>query len=101
MNRKFLSWGIALSVFALNLTGARGQTYDFAVVSNSAAAGNNLSAVANNGTTFVCVGGTNSPTFAVTSNNFASVMTGPVDGGFLLKTNAWVNSLNSTIKRGF
>lgn len=98
MNRKLLPWGIALALFVLNTSGARGQTYEFAAVSNSITAGANLNAVANNGNTFVCVGAVNSPVLAVNSNNFAAFAAGNAGGGYLLFSNAWTNTLKSPIK---
>lgn len=92
MNRKFLPWGIAIAVFLLNAGGARGQSYEFAVVSNSATAGANLDAVANNENMFVCVGGQNSPVLTANTNGFAAWTNDALDGGYLLYTNAWRKS---------
>jgi hypothetical protein len=98
MNRKLLFWGISLSVLVLDMVGARGQSYEFAVVSNSVVSGINLSAVANNGNIFVCAGAANSPVLAVNTNNFASFAAGSSNGGYLLFSNAWTNTLKSPIK---
>jgi hypothetical protein len=99
MNRKLQFWGIALMVLALNLPGAHGQAYEFAVVSNSETAGLTFSAVANNsGNTFVCVGGTNSLVVAVNANNFGSFAATNSGGGYLLSSVAWTNTVHSPNK---
>ncbi len=98
MNRKLLPCGIAIAVFALNAICARGQSYEFAVVSNSITAGASLGAAANNGNTFVCVGVANSPVLTVNTNNFANFAAGNFNGGYLLVSNAWTNTLKSAIK---
>ncbi|MGH7981204.1 MAG: hypothetical protein ACREE6_17650, partial [Limisphaerales bacterium] len=101
MNRKLLVWGMALMIFVVNLPGARGQAYEFAVVSNSAAAGVSLSAVANNGNTFVCAGSQDSLVLAANTNYFASFASGKFSGGYLLFSNAWTNTLDSPIKHNW
>lgn len=98
MNRKLLLWGISLSFLALHAPGALIQNYEFVAVSNSITAGANLSAVANNGNTFVCVGGTESPVLTVNTNNFAAFAASNSGGGYLLFSNAWTNTLKSPIK---
>ena len=92
MNRKLSLWFIAIALFVLNAVGARGQSYEFAVFTNSVTAGINLSAVANNGNIFVCVGTTNSPILAANTNNFTSFATNNVGGGYLLNTSAWTRT---------
>lgn len=92
MNRILLPWGIAVTVFGLNVAAVRGQSYEFAVVSNSVTAGINLNAVANNQNVFVCVGGQNSPVLSVNTNDFASFATNHFNGGYLLYSNAWTKS---------
>lgn len=87
-------------VFALQATGARGQGYEFAAVSNSVTAGVSLSAVtaATNGNVFVCVGAANSPVLSVNTNNFGAFAAGNFGGGYLLSSSAWTNTLKSSIK---
>lgn len=101
MNRKLLLWGIAIGIFARHLSGAILPSYEFAAVSNSITAGANLSAVANNGNIFVCVGGNNSPVLAVTTNSFPAFAAGNFNGGYLLFSNAWTNSLKGPIKNNW
>ncbi|HEV2456537.1 MAG TPA: hypothetical protein VGY98_19905, partial [Verrucomicrobiae bacterium] len=88
MNRKLLFWGLALTGLALNAL-ATPPVYEFATVSNSVTAGANLSAVANSGNVFVCVGANNSPVFSVNSNNFTAFAATNSGGGYLLVSNAW------------
>ncbi|HUA65078.1 MAG TPA: hypothetical protein VME24_04475 [Alphaproteobacteria bacterium] len=100
MNSKLLSWGIALMAIALNVPGAPVQTYQFAVISNSITGGTSFNAVANNGNTFVCVGGVNAPIVTADTTNFGAYRSSNIPGGYLLSTNAWahthtVYSLNS------
>ena len=98
MNCKLLIWGISLSLLALTAPGALIQNYEFAAVSNSVTAGANLSAVANNGNSFVCVGASDSPVLSVNTNNFAAFALNNNGGGYLLFSNAWTNTLKSPLK---
>jgi hypothetical protein len=89
MNRKFLPWGIAIGVFALNALGVRGQSYEFAVVSNGVA-GVSFNAVANDGTNFVCVGA--SKVVSINTNGFAAFAGRNFGGGYLLDSSTWAIS---------
>jgi hypothetical protein len=97
MNRKSLFLGMAGLVVAWHAPASL-PTYEFAAVSNSITAGANLSAVANNGNVFVCVGSANSAVLAVNTNNFTAFEASNSGGGYLLFSNAWTNTLKSPIK---
>lgn len=101
MNRKMLFLGGALFVLALESVGVQGQSLEFAVVSNSITAAVNLSAVANNGNVFVCVGSANSPVLSVNTNGFGAFASENGGGGYLLDSSAWTNTANSRIKNNW
>src|SRR5579863_4805789 len=101
MNRNLFCLGFALIAFACPVVRGSLAPYEFATVSNSITGNENLSAVANNGNVFVCVGSSDSPVLAVNTNNFAAFAANNNGGGYLLVSSGWTNTLKSSIKYNY